>query len=84
MAHRPRNPLIPARDGVSPSCVAVPHDKPCPWPTVLDFLSDRLPAVDRAGWTARLHAERYKRDSTDAGQDVSQNIVYLSVAYSNR
>lgn len=35
-------------------------------------------------WTARLHAERYKRDSTDAGQDVSQNIVYLSVAYSNR
>lgn len=56
MAHRPKNPLIPVRDGVSPSCVAVPHDKPCPWPSVLDFLSDRLPAVDRAGWVARLHS----------------------------
>ncbi len=56
MAHRPKNPDIPALDGVSPSCVAVPHVKPCPWPTVLDFLSDRLTAVDRAGWTARLQA----------------------------
>lgn len=54
MAHRPKNPLIPARDGVSPSCVAVPHAKPCPWPTVLDFLSERLSVVDRAGWAARL------------------------------
>ena len=63
MAHRPRNPLIPARDGVSPSCVAVPHDKPCPWPTVLDFLSDRLPAVDRAGWAARLHGAEVLDDT---------------------
>ena len=54
MAHRPKNPDIPARDGVSPSCVAVPHDKPCPWPTVLDFLADRLRAVDRQGWANRL------------------------------
>ena len=63
MAHRPKNPLIPARDGVSPSCVAVPHDKPCPWPSVLDFLSDRLPAVDRTGWAARLHAGEVLDDS---------------------
>ncbi len=35
-------------------------------------------------WSARLHAERYKRESTDIGQDVAQNLVYLSVAYSNR
>lgn len=54
MAHRPKNPNIPAREGVSPSCVAVPYDRPCPWPTVLDFLAERLPAVDRAGWAARL------------------------------
>ncbi|HEY1034396.1 MAG TPA: outer membrane beta-barrel protein [Pseudoxanthomonas sp.] len=35
-------------------------------------------------WSVRLHAERYKRESTDINQDVAQNIVYLSVAYSNR
>ncbi|HJS36378.1 MAG TPA: outer membrane beta-barrel protein [Pseudoxanthomonas sp.] len=35
-------------------------------------------------WSARLHAERYKRDSTDVGQSVSQNLIYLSIAYSNR
>ncbi len=35
-------------------------------------------------WSVRLHAERYKRDSTEVAQDVAQNIVYLSVAYSNR
>ena len=56
MAHRPKNPLIPTRDGVSPSCVAVPFDKPCPWPTVLDFLADRLPRVARGEWAQRLAA----------------------------
>ena len=56
VAHRPRNPLIPARDGVSPSCVAVPFDKPSPWATVLDFLSERLPLIPRAGWARRLVA----------------------------
>lgn len=35
-------------------------------------------------WSVRLHAERYKRESTEVNQDVAQNIVYLSVAYSNR
>ena len=35
-------------------------------------------------WSVRLNAERYKRESTDLNQDVAQNIVYLSVAYSNR
>ena len=35
-------------------------------------------------WSVRLHAERYKRESTDVNQDVAQNILYLSVAYSNR
>jgi hypothetical protein len=31
-----------------------------------------------------LQAERYRRDSTEAGQDVAQNILYLSISYSNR
>lgn len=35
-------------------------------------------------WSARLYGERYKRESTEVNQDVAQNIVYLSIAYSNR
>ena len=35
-------------------------------------------------WSAGLAWERYKRDSTAAGQSVSQNLVYLSISYSNR
>jgi tRNA pseudouridine32 synthase/23S rRNA pseudouridine746 synthase len=47
--HRVRS--IPTRDGVSPSCVALP---PGSWATVLDFLAERLPAVTRLEWAARL------------------------------
>ena len=50
MSHPPR-PTLPMRDGVSASCVAVPSGN---WPTVLDFLSDRLPALGRTDWQARL------------------------------
>ena len=35
-------------------------------------------------WSAALQAEHQRRDSTDAGQDVAQNIMYLSISYSNR
>lgn len=35
-------------------------------------------------WSVALQAERYRRGSTDPGQDVAQNIVYLSISYSNR
>jgi tRNA pseudouridine32 synthase / 23S rRNA pseudouridine746 synthase len=51
MARPPRNPLIPTRDGVSPSCVAVPTGA---WPTVLDFLAERLDKIPRAQWAQRL------------------------------
>lgn len=51
MARPPRNPLIGMRDGVSPSCVALP---PGPWTTVLDFLSDRLSNVQRSTWAERM------------------------------
>ena len=47
--HSARN--IPTRDGVSPSCVALP---PGPWATVLDFLAERLPTVSRQEWATRL------------------------------
>ena len=35
-------------------------------------------------WSAGLEWERYKRDSNAVGQNVSQNLVYLSISYSNR
>lgn len=56
MSRPPRNPLIPLRDGVSPSCVAVPHFKlgASPWLCVLDFLAQRLPVVSRRSWADRL------------------------------
>jgi len=54
MAHRPKNPLIPTRDGVSPSCVAIPFTKPVPWGSVLQFLSERLPVVTPLDWARRL------------------------------
>ena len=35
-------------------------------------------------WHAGLSWQRYRRESTALGQDVAQNIVYLSISYSNR
>ena len=56
MAHVPKNPAIPLRDGVSPSCVALPRLRQVPWPTLLDFLAERLPRVGRAEWRDRMLA----------------------------
>ena len=44
-------PPLPLRDGVGPSCVAVPG---AGWPTVLDFLAERLPTLTRDEWQHRL------------------------------
>lgn len=44
-------PLLPTRDGVGPSCVALP---PGPWPLLLDFLAERFAAIGRDEWQARL------------------------------
>ncbi len=54
MARPPKSPQIPARDGVSASCVALPHGTSPAWPLLLDFLADRLNVVDRAAWALRL------------------------------
>lgn len=43
----------PTRNGVGPSCVGLPSG---PWPTMLDFLSDRFPAITRERWQARMTA----------------------------
>ncbi len=54
MAHVPKNAAIPMRNGVSPSCVALPRMRTPPWPTLLDYLAERLPAVSRTEWQARM------------------------------
>ncbi len=54
MARPPKSPRIPARNGVSASCVALPHGKPALWPLLVDFLAERLSGVDRAAWAERL------------------------------
>jgi len=41
----------PSRDGVGPSCVGIPGG---PWPTLIDFLTERFPNVTRQTWLARL------------------------------
>lgn len=54
MAHVPKNPAIAMRDGVSPSCLALPRLREVPWPSLLDYLAQRLPRVGRAEWQQRL------------------------------
>ena len=44
---------LPVRDGVGPSCVALPAG---PWATITDFLVQRFPAIPRSTWLARMQA----------------------------
>jgi len=54
MAHVPKNAAIPMRDGVSPSCVALPRMKRPPWPLLVDYLAERLAVVNRDEWLERM------------------------------
>lgn len=67
---RPARPPLPTRDGVSPSSVALPSG---PWPTMLDFMAERLPAVSRAQWQARMQAGDVLDDQ---GQPVPPHAPY--------
>ncbi|WP_313071949.1 pseudouridine synthase [Melaminivora sp.] len=50
--HNPHDPgVLPTRDGVRPSCVVLPSRG---GGLLLDFLCERLPAVARADWLARM------------------------------
>lgn len=44
-------PTLPTLNGVGPSCVALPKGE---WPTILDFLMHRFPAVAPAEWMRRM------------------------------
>ena len=54
MTRPPLRHLPPMRDGVSASCVALPVVGANPWPTLLDFLAQRLPYVSREDWHSRM------------------------------
>lgn len=70
MAHVPKNPAIAMRDGVSPSCVALPRMRQPPWGLLLDYLAERLSAVSRDEWRARLQAgEVVGEDGQPLGPD---------------
>lgn len=51
MSRPPHRHKPPMRDGVSASCVALPHG---PWPRLIDFLAERLPAVSSGQWMQRM------------------------------
>ena len=47
------SPVLPMRDGVSASCVALPHSG---HGSILSFLAARLPGVEREEWRLRMAA----------------------------
>jgi tRNA pseudouridine32 synthase / 23S rRNA pseudouridine746 synthase len=44
---------LPVREGVGPSCVALPEGA---WPTIAAFLIERFARIDEATWHARIEA----------------------------
>ena len=74
MAHVPKNPHIAMRDGVSPSCLALPRVRQSPWPGLIDHLCERLPRIDRTDWLARLQAGQVL---DEAGQPLSPDAPYV-------
>ena len=53
MSHPRPSPVLPMRDGVSASCVALPHTG---HGSMLEFLVARLPGVGREEWCLRMAA----------------------------
>ena len=45
---------VPTRHGVGPTGVFLPAG---PWPTVLDFLAERMPHISREAWANRLRSQ---------------------------
>lgn len=64
--------IPPTRDGVGPSCVGLPTG---PWPTMLDFLSERFAAITRQRWQARM---RVGEVWDEHGATVSEDRPYQS------
>ena len=73
MARPPKNPLIPSRHGVSASCIALPYDKAAPWPRLIDFLAERLSAVNHEAWGQRMARGEVLND---AGQPLPPDAAF--------
>ena len=54
MAHQAKNPAIAMREGVSPSCLALPRLRRPPWPTIFAHLVERLPLISPQEWLQRM------------------------------
>lgn len=70
MAAKPRP--LPTKDGVGPSCVAVPDGT---WRTLAEFLRHRFPAVSAETWSARMQAGEVVDDQ---GVKVSPDSAFRS------
>jgi tRNA pseudouridine32 synthase / 23S rRNA pseudouridine746 synthase len=77
MAHVPKNPNIAMRDGVSPSCVALPRVRNTPWPLLIDHLTERLPRISRSEWTERMQAGHVL---DEGGQPLAPDAPYVGGA----
>ncbi len=77
MAHVPKNPAIAMRDGVSPSCLALPRVRQVAWPSLLDYLAHRLPRLSRSQWAQRLADHLVVGDD---GQPLAPDAPYISGA----
>lgn len=56
---------MPVRDGVSASVVAVPAGQ---WPSLLDFLAQRMPSISRTEWADRLSQGLVLQESGQCAQ----------------
>ena len=77
MAHVPKNPNIAMRGGVSPSCIALPRVRHCPWPLLIDHLAERLPRISRSEWTERMRSGSVLGED---GQPLAPDAPYLGGA----
>lgn len=77
MAHVPKNPNIAMREGVSPSCVALPRVRHSPWPALIDHLAERLPRISRDEWIGRMQAGRVLGED---GQPLAPDARYVGGA----
>jgi len=67
---RPGKLALPLLDGVAASAL---HCPPGPWTSVIDFLAERLPRVERVDWLARMERGEVL---SEEGQALAPNAPY--------
>lgn len=69
---------LPTRDGVGPSCVALPVGA---WPTIAAFLAEHFPAISAAVWAARIAAGEVVDEHGAAVTPTRPHQAHLRVYY---